>query len=310
VRRIVATVDNMPRKTYAQRLSPLKPAPGKFTVAGTDAQMAISPQNAARYAPLVRAFEAVNSEKLVALYVRFYPLFQEAYREQGYPNAYFNDRLVQVLDLLIATREAPGQLAIAQPKVLYEFADPALEALPSGQNPAHGPKRRAREGELRGSAHSWRRTGRRRRQGTVDRRQAGPRRRQTLRRCHRAADGHRRVCCARACTRRAVVLQPPPSPAPASGDPAARLPCTGDAPFRRAYRAFQSDADRKPVSANRSRVGKVGSSGAMSVTRPDLMSCRRTTNPIATTTAAKIRNSSIVGISTLSSRDTEHPRRM
>ena len=133
VRRVVATVDNLPRKTYAQRLSPLKPAPGKFTVAGTDAQMAISPQNAARYAPLVRAFEAVNSEKLVALYVRFYPLFQEAYREQGYPNAYFNDRLVQVLDMLIATREAPGQLAILQPKVLYEFADPALEALPSGQ---------------------------------------------------------------------------------------------------------------------------------------------------------------------------------
>ena len=95
--------------------------------------MAISPQNAARYAPLVRAFEAVNAEKLVALYVRFYPLFQEAYREQGYPNAYFNDRLVQALDMLIATREAPGQLAIAQPKVLYEFADPALEALPSGQ---------------------------------------------------------------------------------------------------------------------------------------------------------------------------------
>ena len=133
VRRVVATVDNLPRKTYAQSLSPLKPVPGKFTVAGADAQMAIAPQNAARYAPLVRALEAVNADKLVALYVRFYPLFQEAYREQGYPNAYFNDRLVQVLDMLIATREAPGQLAIAQPKVLYEFADPALEALPSGQ---------------------------------------------------------------------------------------------------------------------------------------------------------------------------------
>ena len=133
VRRVVVTVDNLPRKTYSQRLSPLKPVPGKFTVAGADAHMAIAPQNAARYAPLVRAFEAVNAEKLVALYMRFYPLFQEAYREQGYPNAYFNDRLVQVLDMLIATREAPGQLAIAQPKVLYEFADPALESLPSGQ---------------------------------------------------------------------------------------------------------------------------------------------------------------------------------
>ncbi|CAG1009586.1 hypothetical protein BURK1_03681 [Burkholderiales bacterium] len=132
-RRFVITVDNLARKTYSQRLSPFKPAPGAFAVAGTGDRMTISAQNPARYTPLVRVFEAVNSEKLVALYVRFYPLFQEAYREQGYPNAYFNDRLVQVLDMMIATREMPGQLALTQPKVLYEFADPALEALPAGQ---------------------------------------------------------------------------------------------------------------------------------------------------------------------------------
>lgn len=133
IRRVVATVDNLPRKTYAQRLSPVKPVPGKFEVVTRDGQLAISAQNSARYTPLVRALEAVNTEKLVALYVRFYPLFQEAYRELGYPNGHFNDRLVQALDLMIATREQPGQLALVQPKVFYEFADPALEALPSGQ---------------------------------------------------------------------------------------------------------------------------------------------------------------------------------
>lgn len=133
IRRVVATVDNLPRKTYAQRLSPLKPVPGKFEVGTRDGHLAISAQNAARYTPLVRALEAVNSEKLVALYVRFYPLFQEAYRELGYPKGHFNDRLVHSLDLLIATREQPGQLAVVQPKVFYEYADPALEALPSGQ---------------------------------------------------------------------------------------------------------------------------------------------------------------------------------
>lgn len=133
VRRIVATVDALPRKTYAQRLSPVKPVPGKFEVGMRDGHLAISPQNAARYTPLVRALEAVNSEKLVALYVRFYPLFQEAYRELGFPKGYFNDRLVEALDLMIATREQPDQLALAQPKILYEYADPALEALPAGQ---------------------------------------------------------------------------------------------------------------------------------------------------------------------------------
>lgn len=133
VRRVVATVDNLPRKTYSQRLSPVKPLPGKFEVATREGHLSISPQNAARYTPLVRALEAVNSEKLIALYVRFYPLFQEAYRELGYPKGYFNDRLVEALDVMIATREQPGQLAIVQPKIFYEYADPALEALPAGQ---------------------------------------------------------------------------------------------------------------------------------------------------------------------------------
>jgi len=133
VRRFVVTVDNLPRKTYSQRLSPVKPTPGEFGVTRAANQTRISQQNIERYALAVQTLEAVNSEKLVALYVRYYPLFQEAYKEQGYPNAYFNDRLVEALDVMIATRESPGQLAVAQPKVLYEFADPALESLPAGQ---------------------------------------------------------------------------------------------------------------------------------------------------------------------------------
>ena len=133
VRRIVATVDNLPRKTYSQRLSPVKPVPGSFLVAGKDAERTIDAKNAARYTPYVRALDAVDAKKLVALYVRLYPLFQEAYRELGYPQGYFNDRLVQALDVMIATPSMPGQLKLAQPKVLYEYADENLEALPSGQ---------------------------------------------------------------------------------------------------------------------------------------------------------------------------------
>jgi hypothetical protein len=133
VRRFVITVDNLPRRSYSQRLSPMKPIPGEFSVSRSQEALRISPQNVERYALAVRTLEAVNSEKLVAAYVRYYPLFQEAYKEQGYPNAYFNDRLVQALDTMIATPESPGQLALQQPKVLYEFADPALEGLPAGQ---------------------------------------------------------------------------------------------------------------------------------------------------------------------------------
>jgi len=133
VRRFVITVDNLPRKTFSQRFSPMKPTPGNFGVNRAGDKLSISPQNIERYALAVRTLEAVNSEKLVDLYVRYYPLFQEAYKEQGYPNAYFNDRLVEALDIMIKTPESPGGLAVTQPKVLYEYADPALEGLPAGQ---------------------------------------------------------------------------------------------------------------------------------------------------------------------------------
>ena len=129
IRHVVITVDNLPRKSMRPQMWPVRPAAGTFIV--TDG--AIAPTNAERYTPMVRALEAADPEKLVAVYVRWYPLFQEAYREQGYPDGNFNDRLVETLDSLLATPNVSGNVAVTQPKVLWQFADPALEALPVGQ---------------------------------------------------------------------------------------------------------------------------------------------------------------------------------
>ena len=92
----------------------------------------MSAGNAARYAPYVQALERTDAKQLAGVYLRFYPLFQQAYEELGYPKAYFNDRLVASIDHLLAAPEPPAPLRLAQPKVLYEFADPELEALSAG----------------------------------------------------------------------------------------------------------------------------------------------------------------------------------
>jgi hypothetical protein len=81
----------------------------------------------------MRLAQAVPTDKLVAVYLRFYPLLQRQYETLGYPDGYFNDRVVQVIDHLLATPEPEPPLLIAQPRVLYEFADPALEDLSAGQ---------------------------------------------------------------------------------------------------------------------------------------------------------------------------------
>ena len=133
IRRIVVTVDNLPRKTVPQRMSPVKPVEGAFAVGIAGGSPVVAAANARRYEPLLSVLDASDAAQLVAVYVQWYPRFQEAYRELGYPNGYFNDRLVEAIDTLLATPTSVGPLAVVQPKVLWEFADPRLEALPAGQ---------------------------------------------------------------------------------------------------------------------------------------------------------------------------------
>ncbi|HTT11645.1 MAG TPA: DUF3014 domain-containing protein [Burkholderiaceae bacterium] len=133
VRHIVATVDNLPRDKVSMNLWPVKPAAGVFMVAGTPDGKVIAPENSARYVPYIRFMESLDIKKVAAMYVHFYPLFQEAYRDLGYPKGYFNDRLIVVIDHLLATPEVSGAMRLEQPKVLYEFADPVLKETSAGQ---------------------------------------------------------------------------------------------------------------------------------------------------------------------------------
>ncbi len=133
VRHIVATVDNLPRHSVAARVMPVNPIPGHFATAGSGDSVTIAADNAARYAPYVRMGEAVDMKTLAALYMRLYPLFQEAYRDLGYPNGYFNDRLVEAIDDMLAAPVMSGPVKLSQPKVFYEYADPGLEQRSAGQ---------------------------------------------------------------------------------------------------------------------------------------------------------------------------------
>lgn len=133
VHRVVATVDNLPQDHVSQRLMPLKPVSKVPVVKSAGDNLLLSPENAPRYAPYLRLMDAVPADALVAVYARFYPLFQQQYEDLGYPDKYFNDRAVQVIDHLLATPAVEEPLVLIQPGVLYEFSDPKLERLSAGQ---------------------------------------------------------------------------------------------------------------------------------------------------------------------------------
>ncbi|WP_151637972.1 DUF3014 domain-containing protein [Noviherbaspirillum aerium] len=132
VRRIVVTVDNLPRKVVSGQLMPTTPVPGKLNVSGKGKEVTLSSANYERYTPFVRVLNTVDAKGLAALYTRFYPLFQGAYRDLGYPKGYFNDRLVAVIDHMLDAPEVEGPIELVQPHVFYKFADPELESLSAG----------------------------------------------------------------------------------------------------------------------------------------------------------------------------------
>jgi hypothetical protein len=133
IRNIVATVDALAREKVSRRIFPLEPVPGRFRTESRGGGEAFGAANARRYDAIVRMIAAVRPEQAAAAYRRFYPLFQQAYRELGYPKGYFNDRLVEVLDDLAQVPDLAFPIPVVQPNVMYKYADPDLESLPAGQ---------------------------------------------------------------------------------------------------------------------------------------------------------------------------------
>jgi hypothetical protein len=133
VRHLVVTIDNLPKKKLPLKYRPFTKVPGEFAASGEGLNSyVLSPENYARYAPFINVIDAINVDRAVAVYIRLYPLFQQAYEELGYPSAHFNDRLVEVLDHLLQAPAVDGPVRLVRESVFYKFADPALENLSAG----------------------------------------------------------------------------------------------------------------------------------------------------------------------------------
>ncbi|MBC5782149.1 DUF3014 domain-containing protein [Ramlibacter sp. USB13] len=143
-RRIVATIDQLGREHAPPSMWPLAKAPEHFLVEDVGGQTVIAAANARRYAAMVDGLTAVDPAAVAALYRRAYPVLDRAWRELGMGNRYLNDRVIEVIDLLLRTPEPPRPVAVrltevkgpvpsTRPWLRYEFADPQLEALAAGQ---------------------------------------------------------------------------------------------------------------------------------------------------------------------------------
>lgn len=158
VQRLVTTIDNLPRSSITRQAYAAKPIAGMLAVAEADGKLWLDAGNYARYDAAVAVFEAADSRALVSAYVRFYPLFQQAWREVG-AGGEFNDRLVQVIDHLLVAPEIAGPIELQRPangRPRLEFVDPRLESASVGHKallrigPDHAARVKTKLRELRG----------------------------------------------------------------------------------------------------------------------------------------------------------------
>ncbi len=134
VERVVATVDNLPRGHVAERIRPVTGLADSFVADPEGGDLfVISQESYRRFDGLVGIIEQSDIGELAGLYRRYYPLFQSAYEDLGYPNSYFNDRLVEAIDDMLATPDLAGNISLVRPHVLYQFQNSDLEARSSGQ---------------------------------------------------------------------------------------------------------------------------------------------------------------------------------
>ncbi len=156
IRRFVVTVDNLPRRNLLNsKFRSNRSVSGKLQVRQDSHGLYLDEANYARYDVFMDLLTSLDTDRLVTLYLHYYPLMQTAYEDLGYPSAYFNDRLIDVIDQLLATPDVGGRIALLRPHVLYKYADPKLEALSAGQKvlirigPHHAARVKAKLRELR-----------------------------------------------------------------------------------------------------------------------------------------------------------------
>jgi hypothetical protein len=96
-------------------------------------QFVVDPANYRRYTPYVELLEAVDTATLVENFDRHYSLFQQAYRQMGYADGEFSERLLAVIDEMLATPEVTDPVNLVKPEAYFLYTNPDLESRTAAQ---------------------------------------------------------------------------------------------------------------------------------------------------------------------------------
>lgn len=129
LRSFAAVLDNAPRGTYPRNLLGFLAPNGPFKVLRSGSQIRLDPLSYDRYNRYVSALSDLSPAAMAQLFVRLDPLLRDALAELGAADAQPQALAAAAIAHVQATPILTEPPLLKQPKVIFKFADPALERL-------------------------------------------------------------------------------------------------------------------------------------------------------------------------------------
>ena len=133
IRRLTAAVVNIsegksPRK-HLSFLGPQKP----FSALKKEGSLYLDPQTYDRYNLIAEIVSRMDTVKTVGVFKELNPLFQDAYRELGYPQGEFQAVLIHAIKELLLAPVVEGDIRLKEAVLSYWVVDDNLEDLSEAQ---------------------------------------------------------------------------------------------------------------------------------------------------------------------------------
>ena len=112
------------------KLLPIARPKAPFTIIDDGTQVVADPEGFARYDPITRWVESLDSAAIIDAFARFLPLFREAWGFYGEDPAYFDLAVIETLDTIIATPEIDiTDERLIRKEAIWIYESPTIESL-------------------------------------------------------------------------------------------------------------------------------------------------------------------------------------
>jgi hypothetical protein len=112
------------------KLLPIARPKAPFTIIDDGTQVVADPEGFARYDPITRWVESLDSAAIIDAFARFLPLFREAWGFYGEDPAYFDLAVIETLDTIIATPEIGiTDERLIRKEAIWIYESPTIESL-------------------------------------------------------------------------------------------------------------------------------------------------------------------------------------